>query len=57
MKSFQNRESGNGRYDIVLKPYDEKQPAIILELKCVQRFNEMSGMCDKALKQIDDKTL
>ena len=37
-EKFSNRESGNGRYDIVLKPYDEKQPAIILELKCVQRF-------------------
>ena len=23
-----NRESGEGRYDILLKPYDEKQPAI-----------------------------
>ncbi len=54
-EKFSNRESGNGRYDIVLKPYDEKQPAIILELKCVQRFNEMDGMCDRALKQIDDK--
>ncbi len=50
-----NRESGEGRYDIVLKPYDEKQPAIILELKRVQRFTEMENMCYKALQQIDDK--
>ena len=53
-EKLSNRESGNGRYDIVLKPYDEKQPAIILELKCVQKFNEMGDMCDRALKQIDD---
>ena len=52
---FSNRESGEGRYDIVLKPYDEKQPAIILELKRVQRFTEMEDMCYKALQQIDDK--
>lgn len=50
-----NRESGEGRYDIVLKPYDEQQPAIILELKCVQRFTEMKDMCQKALQQIEDK--
>lgn len=49
-----NRESGNGRYDILLKPYDEKQPAIIIEIKCVKKFNEMENMCNKALKQIED---
>ena len=54
-KKLSNRESGEGRYDILLKPYDERQPAIILELKRVQRFTEMEGMCQKALKQIEDK--
>ena len=54
-KKLSNRESGEGRYDIVLKPYDEQQPAIILELKHVQRFTEMEGMCQEALKQVEDK--
>ncbi len=54
-EKLSNRESGEGRYDIVLKPYDERQPAIILELKRVQRFTEMEGMCQEALQQIEDK--
>ncbi|MFG6329250.1 MAG: ATP-binding protein [Lachnospiraceae bacterium] len=54
-EKLSNRESGEGRYDIVLKPYDERQPAIILELKRVQRFTEMENMCQEALQQIDDK--
>lgn len=40
---------------IVLKPYDENLPAIILELKYAQKFTEMESMCQKALQQIDDK--
>ena len=47
-EKLSNRESGEGRYDIVLKPYDERQPAIILELKRVQRFTEMESMCQEA---------
>lgn len=53
-EKLSNRESGEGRYDIVLKPYDERQPAVILELKRVRRFTEMDGMCKKALQQIED---
>ena len=54
-EKLSNRESGEGRYDIVLKPYDERRPAIILELKCVQKFTEMENMCRKALQQIEEK--
>ncbi len=54
-EKLSNRESGEGRYDIVLKPYDERQPAIILELKRVQRFTEMENMCQEALQQTDDR--
>ena len=54
-EKLSNRESGEGRYDIVLKPYDERQPAIILELKRVQRYTEMENMCRKALQQIEDQ--
>jgi len=52
---FSNRESGEGRYDILLKPYDERKAAVIIELKRAQRFTEMEGMCQKALQQIEDK--
>lgn len=54
-EKLSNRESGEGRYDIVLKPYDEQYPAIILEIKKVQRFTEMEEMCQKALQQIENK--
>ena len=54
-KKLSNRESGEGRYDIVLKPYDERQPAVILELKRVKTFKEMESMCMEALKQIKNK--
>lgn len=50
-----NRESGDGRPDIMLKPLDEKQPAVILELKRTDRFNQMEAMCDKALVQIEEQ--
>ena len=50
-----NRESGDGRPDIILKPLDEKQPAVILELKRTDRFNQMEAMCDKALVQIEEQ--
>ncbi len=50
-----NLESGNGRYDIILIPYDEQQPAAILELKRAKKFTEMENLCQEALKQIDEK--
>lgn len=50
-----NRESGNGRPDIMLKPYDEKKPAIIIELKYADKFTQMEEKCKEALKQIDEK--
>ncbi len=31
-----NRESGHGRYDIQLSPYDKKMPGIIIELKVLK---------------------
>ena len=53
-----NRESGFGRYDVVMEPKDTKDVAIILEFKV---FNADKGEKDlsdtvaNALKQIDDK--
>lgn len=33
-----NRESGNGRPDILLKPYDEKKPAVIWNLSMLRNL-------------------
>lgn len=50
-----NRESGDGRPDIMLKPYDETQPAVIMELKRAVKFTQMEGMCVAGLAQIEKK--
>ena len=47
-----NRESGNGRPDIVLESLDG-ETAIILELKYTKKFSELEQKCKDALKQID----
>lgn len=49
-----NRESGNGRLDIVVRNLDVSQPPVILELKVSDTFKDMDSACDKALKQIED---
>ncbi|MCR2045915.1 ATP-binding protein [Acetatifactor muris] len=52
-----NRESGFGRYDVMLEPRDIKDDAIILEFK-VQvpgEEKELSDTVDAALKQIEEK--
>ncbi len=55
MRFFQTEKSGNGRPDILLKPYDEKKPAVILELKYAEKFTQMEEKCKEALNQIDEK--
>lgn len=50
-----NREQGNGRPDLVLKPFQPMQPAIILELKRTQKFSEMEKLCKEALEQIEER--
>ncbi|MBR1624044.1 MAG: AAA family ATPase, partial [Pseudobutyrivibrio sp.] len=47
-----NRESGNGRPDIVLYPNKPKDPAYIFELKARKKFNEMEDGLQDALEQI-----
>ena len=51
-----NRESGFGRYDIMLEPRGEKDDAIILEFK-VQDANEkeLTETIEAALRQIDER--
>ena len=52
-----NRESGDGRYDISLFQREDRYPGIIMELKWKKDLNadELLGLADEALAQIDDK--
>ena len=51
-----NRESGFGRYDIVIEPKDKKKDAIIIEFKVYNRRREKSldDTLKSALQQIED---
>ena len=52
-----NRESGFGRYDVILEPLDKKDLACILEFKVYDPVDEKSlkDTVDSALRQIDEK--
>lgn len=53
--TLSNRESGNGRPDIILKTPSVRGMAIIMELKVVKDFEEMEAGCLQALEQIEEK--
>ena len=53
-----NRESGFGRYDVVMEPKDSKDVAVIMEFKVFDKEDTEAGLEDtakNALKQIEDK--
>uniref|UniRef100_UPI000FF56710 PD-(D/E)XK nuclease domain-containing protein n=1 Tax=Clostridium sp. AM27-31LB TaxID=2293026 RepID=UPI000FF56710 len=55
-----NRESGYGRYDIMLEPIDktnEKYPGIVIEFKVInpRKENSLEETVAAALKQIEEK--
>ena len=55
-----NRESGYGRYDIMLEPIDktnEKYPGIVIEFKVInpRKENTLEETVEAALKQIEEK--
>jgi hypothetical protein len=50
-----NRESGFGRYDIMLIPFDLDNPGIILEFKKVQMDETFQQATERALEQIKEK--
>ena len=52
-----NRESGDGRYDIELKPKDNRLPGILIELKAEKDCTEerLRKLSEAALKQISKK--
>ena len=52
-----NRESGFGRYDVILEPNNEEDDAIILEFKVLdpQEGKTLADSVVAALKQIEEK--
>ncbi|MEY8332197.1 AAA family ATPase [Lachnospiraceae bacterium 47-T17] len=52
-----NRESGFGRYDVMLEPLNRKDSAIILEFKVFrpQKESALEDTVQEALKQIEEK--
>ena len=50
-----NRESGNDRFDLVVKQRSKWNYAAILEFKIVDKYNQMTKACEDALKQIEEK--
>jgi hypothetical protein len=50
-----NRESGYGRYDIMIIPLDPLKLGYIIEFKKVRKNETMESAVDSALKQIDER--
>ena len=50
-----NRETGDGRCDIVLYQQDDDETAIIMELKICGEYESVKPKCRDALKQINEK--
>ncbi|MFT8351383.1 AAA family ATPase [Clostridium saccharoperbutylacetonicum] len=49
-----NRESGDGRSDIYIRPLSIFQRAVIIEIKVCDKPKELFTKCDKALEQIEE---
>lgn len=50
-----NRESGDGRNDVMLYPLDLEKKAFILEFKASKKFKKAMEDAEKAVEQIRDK--
>ena len=52
-----NRESGFGRYDIMLEPHDKNENSFIMEFKVADSFEDESieEVLESAKKQIEEK--
>jgi len=51
-----NRESGDGRYDIIMKPKSSKYPGIIIELKATNDIEQLNDIAKNGLGQIENYT-
>lgn len=50
-----NKESGDGRYDLLLRSLDVEIPAVIIELKLADKYTELANKAQEAVEQIEDK--
>ena len=50
-----NRESGNGRPDIILKYPSVRGKAVIIEIKISETYRDLEKKCDEALRQIEEQ--
>lgn len=50
-----NQESGDGRYDILLKNPDIERPPILFELKVADSYKNMPDAAQKAVSQINER--
>jgi len=50
-----NRESGDGRADLFIRPTSIRKPAIIIEVKVANVAKDLEEACDAALVQIEEK--
>lgn len=53
--TLSNRESGNGRPDILMRTPSVRGMAIIMEIKIVKDFEQMEAGCEEALTQIEEQ--
>ena len=50
-----NRESGNGRPDILVRYPSVRGKAVILEIKVARSYQELEKKCEEALRQIEEQ--
>ena len=53
--ALSNRESGNGRSDLLLKPIRRSKEAFVIEFKVTKDIDEMGAKAEEALQQIENK--
>ena len=50
-----NRESGDGRYDMLIRSLDITKPIILMEFKTAKNFPSLESRAQEALEQISEK--
>ena len=50
-----NRESGDGRYDVLIRSLDVTKPLILMEFKTAKNFPSLESRAQEALEQIAEK--
>lgn len=48
-----NRESGDGRLDLMLMERRKRELAVVIEVKDTKKFNDLEKLCDEGLAQIE----